>query len=48
MSEEFCYLNKFEHAYDWRIVEFEKRNEKEYMTISTRGITKYVAGEIEF
>jgi hypothetical protein len=36
MQEEFCYLNKFEHSYDWRIVEFDKRNEKEYMTISAR------------
>ncbi len=36
MQDEFCYLNKFDHSYDWRIVEFDKRNEKEYMTISAR------------
>ena len=48
MKDEFCYLNRFNHAYDWRIVEFDKKNENEYMTISARGITKYVKGEIEF
>jgi dynein heavy chain len=36
MAEEFCYLNKCSHPYDFRIVEFEERNEREYMTISAR------------
>jgi dynein heavy chain len=48
MYEEFCYLNRYEHPYDWRIVEFDRRNREEYMTISVRGITKYVDGGIEF
>jgi dynein heavy chain len=48
MQEEFCYLNKHDNPYDWRIVEFEKRNNKEYMTISARGITKFLNGEVEF
>ncbi len=38
MAEEFCYLNKCSHPYDFRIVEFEERNEREYMTISARVI----------
>lgn len=36
MADEFCYLNKRENSYDWMIVDFEKRNIKEYMTISSR------------
>lgn len=36
MAEEFCYLEKRDHAYDFVIVEFDKRNEKEYMTLSAR------------
>ena len=42
MQEEFCYLNKYEHSYDWRIVEFDRRNEKEYMTISARVILLFL------
>jgi len=38
MAEEFCYLEKRDHAYDFVIVEFDKRNEKEYMTLSARVI----------
>lgn len=41
MADEFCYLNKRDHAYDFKIVEFEERNENEYMTISSRGITYF-------
>jgi len=36
MADEFCYLNKRENSYDWMIVDFENRNTKEYMTISSR------------
>ncbi len=48
MADEFCYLNKKSHAYDFYIVEFDKRNLKEYMTISKRGITHYQDGVGEF
>lgn len=41
MADEFCYLNKRDHAYDYQIVEFEDRNPSEYMTISARGITYF-------
>jgi hypothetical protein len=36
MADEFCYLNKRDDPYDWMIVDFDKRNPKEYMTISSR------------
>ena len=38
MAEEFCYLNKNNHPYDFRIVEFDDRKSEEYMTISARVI----------
>lgn len=36
MIDEFCYLNKQSHPYDFKIVEFDERNPQEYMTISAR------------
>ncbi|CAD8076520.1 unnamed protein product [Paramecium sonneborni] len=48
MADQFCYLNKRDHAYDYEIVEFEDRNVKEYMTISARGITYYQNEEATF
>lgn len=39
MADEFCYLNKRDDPYDWQIVDFDKRNPKEYMTISSRVFT---------
>lgn len=36
MIDEFCYLNKQSHPYDFKIVEFDERNPREYMTISAR------------
>jgi hypothetical protein len=41
MADEFCYLNKREDPYDWQIVDFDKRNPKEYMTISSRVILPF-------
>lgn len=38
MADEFCYLNKNSNPYDFKIVEFDARNPKEYMTISARVI----------
>ena len=35
-SEEFCYLNKRSHAYDWEVVEFNSRSDTEYITLSKR------------
>jgi hypothetical protein len=29
MQDEFCYLNKASHAYDFRICEFNERNKEE-------------------
>jgi dynein heavy chain, axonemal len=48
MSEEFCYMNRRSNPYDWQIVEFDKRNPKEYMVISKRGLTKYLNNEVDF
>ena len=48
MSEEFCYMNRREGPYDWQIVEFEKKDPREYMVISKRGLTKYQESEVEF
>ena len=47
MVDEFCYLNRRpnSHAYDWEIVPFHRKNPKEYMTISSRGITCYNDGQ---
>lgn len=36
MTDEFCYLNKRTHPYDFQIVDFNERNNEEYMTISAR------------
>jgi dynein heavy chain len=36
MADEFCYLNKISNPYDFKIVEFDERNPREYMTISAR------------
>jgi hypothetical protein len=41
-------LNRRTDAYDWQIVEFEKKDPKEYMVISRRGLTRYLQGEVEF
>ncbi|KAL4466850.1 hypothetical protein ABPG74_010447 [Tetrahymena malaccensis] len=48
MADEFCYLNKNSNPYDFKIVEFDARNPKEYMTISARGITHFIDDQAEF
>lgn len=48
MVDEFCYLNKCGDPYDFKIVEFEERDPKEYMTISARGITHFLYDEAIF
>jgi len=48
MRDEFCYLNRRNHAYDYKIVDYDKRNKNEYMTISARGITHYVENVGDF
>lgn len=48
MADEFCYLNKCSNPYDFKIVEFDKRNTHEYMTISARGVTHFVNDEAVF
>jgi hypothetical protein len=41
MLEDFFYLNRIEHPYDYEIVSYAKRNPYEYMTISSQGVTLY-------
>lgn len=48
MIDEFCYLNKCEQPYDFKIVEFEERDPREYMTISARGITHFLDDDATF
>lgn len=48
MADEFCYLNKRDDPYDWKIIDFDKRNHKEYMTISSRGITHFLDEDAQF
>ena len=48
MVDEFCYLNKQSHPYDYKIVEFDERNHREYMTISARVIKTFIPGHNTF
>jgi dynein heavy chain, axonemal len=48
MADEFTYLNKRNHSYDFKIVDFHEKNKDEYMTISSRGITHFIKGEAHF
>ena len=41
MIEDFFYLNRIDHPYDYQIVSYAKRNPAEYMTISSQGVTLY-------
>ena len=48
MIEDFFYLNRLSHPYDYQIVSYAKRNPQEYMTISSQGVTLYHDKEAEF
>ncbi|EGR31243.1 hypothetical protein IMG5_115030 [Ichthyophthirius multifiliis] len=48
IADEFCYLNRQSNPYDFKIVDFNQRNPREYMTISVRGITHFIDNEAEF
>ena len=48
MIEDFFYLNRMCHPYDYQIVSYAKRNPSEYMTISSQGVTLYHDKEAEF
>ena len=43
MADEFCYLNKLDDPYNWIIVDFDKKNGKEYMTISARVLITFLS-----
>lgn len=48
MMEDFFYLNRLQHPYDYQIVTYSNRNQAEYMTISSQGVTLYHDKEAEF
>ena len=48
MMEDFFYLNRLQHPYDYQIVTYAARNTSEYMTISSQGVTLYHDKEAEF
>lgn len=50
MADEFAYLIKESHPYDFKIVEYDEvhKHKQEYMTISARGITHFVNDEATF
>lgn len=41
MMEDFFYLNRMQHPYDYQIVTYAQRDPIEYMTISSQGVTLY-------
>ena len=42
MCQDFFYLNKRSHPYDYHVVEFRDKNPEEYMTISCKGVTQFI------
>ena len=48
LAEDFWYLNRKEDPYDFEFVTYQKRNPKQYLTISSRGVTYYTDGVTEF
>jgi hypothetical protein len=46
--EDFFYLNRNSHPYDYQIVTYSQRNQNEYMTISSKGVTLYHDKDAEF
>ena len=48
LCEDFWYCNRRSNAYDFEFVKFDARNEDEYLTISSRGVTHYINREAIF
>lgn len=48
LKDDFFYCNRVGEAYDFEFVSYEKRSGKEYLTISSRGVTHFVKGEVHF
>ena len=46
LAEDFWYLNRKEDPYDFEFVTYQKRNPKQYLTISSRGVTYYTVSTI--
>ncbi|CAG9317056.1 unnamed protein product [Blepharisma stoltei] len=48
LRDDFWYCNRGQDAYDLEFVSFNERNQNEYFTISSRGITHFSHGDISF
>jgi hypothetical protein len=44
----FCYCNRSDDYYDFEIVPFGTKNDREYMTVSQRGVVHFIKGEATF
>jgi hypothetical protein len=44
----FCYCNRNDDYYDFEIVPFVTKNDREYMTVSQRGVVHFIKGEATF
>ncbi len=47
-ANRFCYCNRSGEFYQFDIVPFAKKDEREYMTVSSRGIAHFIKGEATF
>jgi dynein heavy chain len=44
LQEFFCYCNRKEEFYDFEVVNFQEKNDNEYITVSKRGIIHFIKG----
>jgi len=44
----FCYCNKAGDYYDFKVVTHDQKDDKEYMTVSSRGIAHFIKGDATF
>jgi dynein heavy chain len=48
LTDFFCYCNRNEEFYDFKVVSFDEKNEDEYLTVSARGVVHFLQGEPNF
>ena len=48
MREEFAFMNRVYDMYDYRAIEFKKRNKIHYITVSLKGITEFSYNQANF
>ena len=47
-QDDFWYFNKGDHAYDLVLTNFSQKSQNEYCTLSYRGISHFLNGEVQF